>query len=89
MIITEIKRSYKKSINALAYGLPESWVAAEAEYTAQIESNDDPIKCSEMLQEQAKKDVMTQMDTIISKMKEAATRMQQSAASGPTTPRSL
>lgn len=86
MLITEITRSYRRSINARNYGLPESHITIDSSYTATIESGDDPIKVSEMLYEQCKKEVVANVDAIVSKMKESASRMQNTAAVGPTGP---
>lgn len=75
MVIEKITRTYSRSINLKSYGsVAESWVKAEATYTGQCESNDDPIKVSEMLAEQAQKDVAAQINAVISKVQAANPR---------------
>lgn len=89
MLITKITRTYSKSINSKAYNLPESWIRVEATYEAQVESSDDPIKCSEMLYDQAKKEVMENVEAIVSLMRNKAAGLQNiagGAVSPVTTP---
>lgn len=72
MVIEKITRTYSRSINLKSYGsTAESWVKCEATYQAQCESQDDPIKCSEMLAVQAQQDVAAQINDIITKVKAA------------------
>jgi hypothetical protein len=72
MVIEKVTRTYSRSINLKSYGSStESWVKCEATYTAQCESQDDPIKCSEMLGVQAQQDVANQINDIINKVKAA------------------
>lgn len=72
MFITSITRTYKRSINLKSFGSPaESWVTCEATYTAQCETQDDPLNVSLMLAEQAQKDVADQINGIIEKVKAA------------------
>lgn len=85
MLITKITRSYSKSINAKNYGLPESWIRVEAEYEVEPETGDDPIHCSEVTFDAAKKDVMRDVNDIIEKMKQAAQQMR-NVASGNSLP---
>lgn len=72
MVIEKVTRTYSRSINLKSYGsVAESWVKCEATYTAQCESGDDPIKVSQMLAEQAQKDVADQINVVIQKVKGA------------------
>ena len=75
MVIEKIIRTYSRSINLKSYGsVAESWVKCEATYQAQCESGDDPIKVSEMLADQAQKDVAAQVNQIIEKVRAANPR---------------
>ena len=69
MIVTEITRTYSRSINTRNYGAAESWVKIESTYTAQIESGDDPIKVSSDLYTQCQNEVAAGIADIISKIK--------------------
>lgn len=71
MIIKEVTRTYSRSINTRNYGLLESWIKIESQYTAQVESGDDPVKVSDMLYEQAKLEVVTNINTIIEKIQQS------------------
>lgn len=86
MLITKVKRSYSRSINAKNYNVPESWIRVEAEYEATIESGDDPTKVSEMIYEQAKAEVVANINEITSKMKEVGQSLQQVASTGAPAP---
>lgn len=70
MIIKEVTRTYSRSINTRNYGLLESWIKIESQYTAQVESGDDPVKVSDMLYEQAKSEVVTNINAIIEKIQQ-------------------
>lgn len=71
MIITEITRTYSKSINTRTYGAPESWAKVEATVTAQVESHDDPTKVSSHLFEMAKGQVIAETTVLIDAIKKA------------------
>lgn len=71
MIITEITRTYSKSINTRTYGAPESWAKVEATVTAQVESHDDPLKVSSHLFEMAKAQVIGETTVLIEAIKKA------------------
>lgn len=77
MIITEITRTYSKSINTRTYGAPESWAKIEATVTAQVESGDDAKQVSTFLFETAKGQVIAETNVLIEAIKKAVT------ASGP------
>lgn len=92
MIIKEVTRTYSRSINTKSYGGTESWVKVEATYTGTCESGDDPLKVSEMLIEQAQKDVTVKIAQVIEKVKAAhpstvpATMAPASGSTVPLTP---
>lgn len=65
MMVTKVSRTYQKSINTKNYGIPESWIKIEATYEAQCESQDDPVKVSEMMYEQAKNDVILNVQAVL------------------------
>lgn len=72
MTIEKVTRSYKRSFNLKSYGSQaESWITCEATYTGQCESTDDPLQVSQMLADQAQKDVAAQVNGIIEKIKGA------------------
>lgn len=71
MIVTEVTRSYSRSINTRNYGAAESWVKIESTYTAQIESGDDPIKVSADLYAQCQSEVATGIAELVSKIKQS------------------
>lgn len=83
MIITNITRTYSKSINTKNYGIPESWIKIEAQYAAQVESSDDPVKVSEMLYDQARKDVIASTNNIIAQIE--ASKVAPAAPTAPNT----
>ena len=60
--------------------MPESWIRVESEYEATIESGDNPITVSATLYDQAKKEVVADVDAIVSKIKEANKNLQNSMA---------
>lgn len=72
MIIQTVTRTYSRSINTRTYGAPESWIKIEATYTGVCESGDDPAKVSQVLYEQAQKEVVASMGEIITKIRSAA-----------------
>lgn len=82
MLVTQVTRHYSRSVNTKNYGVPESWIKIEARYTATCESGDDPTKVSELLYEQAKNDVVSDMATIIAQIKDS---LKQSVAPVPPT----
>lgn len=83
MIIQTVTRTYSRSINTRTYGAPESWIKIDATYTGVCESGDDPAKVSQVLYEQAQKEVVASMGEIIAKIRSAATPPA-SAAPAPT-----
>lgn len=83
MIVKTISRSYSRSINTRTYGAPESWIKIESTYTAECESGDDPTKVSQMMYEQAQKEVVADMGAIITKIRDGQTKS--SATPVPTT----
>ena len=54
------------------YGAPESWVRCEAEFEAEVESNDDPIEVSKSLHDVAKKMVIDDINVIVANIRNAA-----------------
>lgn len=70
MIVKTISRTYSRSINTRTYGAPESWIKIESTFTADIESGDDPVKVSQMIYEQAMKEVVADMGAIITKIRD-------------------
>jgi len=70
MIVKTISRTYSRSINTRTYGAPESWIKIDSTYTAECESGDDPTKVSQMMYEQAQKEVVADMGAIITKIRE-------------------
>lgn len=84
MIIQTITRTYSRSINTRTYGAPESWIKIEATYTGVVESGDDPVKVSQLLYEQAQKEVVANMGEIITKIRAGATAP--APATTPTAP---
>lgn len=89
MLITKIVRTYSKTINSKNYGVPESWIGVTSTYEGTIESGDDPIMISAQLHEQAKKEVIANVNEIISKMKGGGTSTPPSGSREPVQPRSL
>ena len=77
MQIKTVTRSYSKSINTKNYGVPESWVKVEAIYTAEVETQDDPINVSVILHDAAKNDVISSVNDIIGAIKAAKNPVQQ------------
>ncbi len=70
MIITQIKRSYSKTINTQSFGAKEeSWVKIESELCADLESNDDPKNVSDILYSMAREDVLQEQKNIILRIK--------------------
>lgn len=86
MLITKVSRSYSRSLNTRNYGLPESWIKIEATYEAQCESGDDATKISGMLAEQAKTDVLTGINQIITQIQNNKTGTTVPPAAAPTAP---
>lgn len=82
MQITKVTRSYSRSINARNYGMPESWIKVESTYEAEVETADNPLEVSKMLHEQAKKEVVADVNDIIEKMKAANQNLQNVASTG-------
>lgn len=78
MIITSTKRTYSRSINTKNFGLNESWIKIESTYEAQCESGDDAVKVSGLLYDQAKADVLANINQIIE-------QIEKSKAPAPTT----
>ena len=98
MIVKTISRTYSRSINTRTYGAPESWIKIESTYTAECESGDDPTKVSQMMYEQAQKEVVADMGAIITKIRDGQTKTatvpsstpaQPTAPVAPTAPRAL
>lgn len=83
MLITKITRTYSKSINSKNYGQPESWVKVESTYEGTIESGDDPVMISQQLHEQAKKEVIGNVNELIALMKGGNTSTPPSGQSNP------
>lgn len=88
MIVTEITRTYSRSINTRNYGAAESWVKVEATYKAQIESGDDPIKVSSDLYTQCQTEVAAGIAEIIGKIKAQVTAPANVAPGVPVAPAS-
>lgn len=69
MIISQIKRSYSKTINTQSFGSKEeSWIKIESELVANLESHDDPKQVSDMLYSMVREDVLREQSTIVSKI---------------------
>lgn len=69
MIITQVKRSYSKTINTQSFGAKEeSWIKIESELCANLESSDDPKIVSDMLYAMAREDVLKEQSEIIGKI---------------------
>jgi len=64
--------------------MPESWVKVESVYEATVESSDNPVEVSKMLFEQARKEVVENINEITTKMKEANAALSRTAATGST-----
>lgn len=72
MLVKQVTRTYSRSINTKSFGSKvESWIKIEATFTGECESGDDPVKVSEMLHEQAQKDVIDKVSNIIEQIKSA------------------
>jgi hypothetical protein len=89
MIITQIKRSYSKTINTQSFGArEESWVKIESELSAYLESNDDPKNVSDMLYNMAREDVLREQKDIITKIKNPLQPIMETRADSPDSLRS-
>ena len=71
MIITKTSRTYSRSINTKNFGINESWIKIEATYEAQCESGDDAVKVSGLLYDQAKADVLANINQIIKQIEDS------------------
>ncbi len=82
MIIISTKRTYSRSINTKSFGLNESWIKIESTYEAQCESGDDAVKVSGLLYDQAKSDVLANINQIIEQIENS----KKAAAPAPVAP---
>lgn len=82
MQISKITRSYSRSVNTGHYGVAESWIRIESTYEATVESSDNPFQVSEMLYEQARKEVVQGVKDLTDKLKEKNGAISHVAATG-------
>ncbi len=68
MRITEVTRTYSRTIDTKMYGIDQSWIKLESTYTAEVDYGEDPMHVSAVLADAAQTDIASQIAGIVEKI---------------------